>query len=420
MTPAGAHGYHQRLRKGGTDMNRHLIRALSYYGRLQRLALTLRGRTPESHSHERLLAGRTWDEFCDTLKLAGHNIMGPGVPHDALTQAEGFRYLSRVLRAGLEAFVEYADPQVPALRRMVHETVKIGADNPDNHYLNATISGTCDYRLSGTRGSVHFLGLSTQKGGYGESGGLPPTGFLDSSQLQVEDDGTFEVILSSRPHGGNWLPMEPDTGLLIVRQTFLDSKNEVPARLEIERLGDGGRPGPLTAEQVDRGLTRAANLVAGVSFFFARWANSFQEHTNELPLFDPEKSTAAGGDPDIAYYHSYWRVEPHEALVIDLRPPRCSYWNFQLNNHWMESLDYRYYRIHVNKHTATCGDDGSVRIVVAHRDPGLPNWLDTCGHSFGTMCLRWVHAEHHPTPNTRLVTFDELPLTDPKYRPGKG
>mgnify|MGYP000353276305 CR=1 FL=1 len=31
----------------------------------------------------------------------------------------------------------------------------------------------------------------------------------------------------------------------------------------------------------------------------------------------------------------------------------------------MESLDYRYHRIHLNKHTAQYGDDGSVRIAIA-------------------------------------------------------
>ena len=30
---------------------------------------------------------------------------------------------------------------------MVHETVKMGADNPDNHYMNATISGDFDIRV---------------------------------------------------------------------------------------------------------------------------------------------------------------------------------------------------------------------------------------------------------------------------------
>ena len=127
-----------------------------------------------------------------------------------------------------------------------------------------------------------------------------------------------------------------------------------------------------------------------------------------LPRFDPDKSTAMGGDPRIAYYHSLWKLQKHEALVIEVTPPDCEHWNFQLNNYWMESLDYRYFPIHINKHTATYNDDGSVRVIVAHEDPGLPNWLTTTGHAVGTMCWRWIRADEHPTPKVTLVPFSEL------------
>ena len=66
----------------------------------------------------------------------GQFVHPPGTPRDAFQQAEGIRYLTRLTRAGLEAYVEYNDPTFPVLRRMVHETVKLGADNPDNYYFN--------------------------------------------------------------------------------------------------------------------------------------------------------------------------------------------------------------------------------------------------------------------------------------------
>jgi hypothetical protein len=207
--------------------------------------------------------------------------------------------------------------------------------------------------------------------------------------------------------------------MLIVRQTFLDKQSETPCDLTIERVGGGAPPGPLTSEQLERGLRTTANLVIGVPLLFGRWTKGFREHTNRLPQMKPEVSNAAGGDPDIAYYHSYWALEPDEALVIDVRPPECEFWNFQLDNHWMESLDYRYHTIHVNKHTATYAGDGSVRIVVAHQDPGLPNWITTAGHARGTMCLRWVKAKDHPEPQTKVVRLAEL-QAEPHDTPGGG
>ena len=188
-------------------------------------------------------------------------------------------------------------------------------------------------------------------------------------------------------------------------------ETETPAELNIERINcpdDDRRPSPLTPTELDEGLKKAGALLLGAPLLFAKWARDFKRHSNELPRFDPKVSLAAGGDPNIAYYHSHWAIAQDEALVIEVKPPECEYWNFQLNNYWMESLDYRHHRIHTNKHLAQYEDDGSVRLIVAHENPGLPNWLETAGHRSGTMCFRWVRAKEHPQPQTRLVDLRSL------------
>lgn len=388
-------------------MRRFIIALAKGYKNIRLFLLKIRKHTPQTHAAKRMAHGKSWDDFCDTLKAAGATVLAhPNI--DERTQAEGYRYLSRLTRAGLEAFVEYADPKAPVLKRMVHETVKMGADNPDNYYQNAVVSGEYDYKITGTRGTVHFLYFSTQTGGYGKGGDLPPSGTLHSKNLVVDPNGKLEIIVSAKKQAGNWLPMEKETGLLMVRQTFLNRETETAAELFIERIGGTGMPSECTAFSMDEKLMNACNLVAGASFLFSRWTKDFQKHKNKLPQFDPQKSTSAGGDPNIAYYHSFWELGEGEALIIDAHPPTCEQWNFQLNNYWMESLDYRYFRIHINKHTATYNPDGSVRVVVAHKNPGHPNWLTTTGLPQGTMCWRWIHAETHPAPQTRVVSFDDF------------
>ena len=389
-------------------MRRLLVSVLEQYRRASLAWMKLRGKTPEGEAERRVVSGQSWAEFCDTLKAAGASLNFPGTPQDPFSQAEGYRYLSRLTRAGLEAFVEYADPQRPVLHRVVHETVKMGSDNPDNYYETAQIDGKLEYRIRGRRNTIPYLSFGTQIGHYGQGGGLPPTGFLEASQMHFEDDGSFEVLLSTREQPGNWLPMRPETGTLIVRQTFLDRSTEIPASLEIECLDADPRPQPLTPTQLDAGLRDASTLVAGASLLFAKWARDFQAHSNQLPMFDPERSNKAGGDPNIIYYHSHWALGPGQALLIEATPPVCEHWNFQLNNYWMESLDYRYFPIHVNKHTAKYEEDGSVRIIVAHEHLGFGNWIDTTGHESGTMCFRWVRAKEHPKPRTRVVDAGEL------------
>ena len=359
----------------------------------RQFGLKLRGKTEDDIHAQRVVTGKSWDEFCDNLKSAGASLMYPGTPRDAFNQAEGLRYLTRLTRGGLEAFVEYCDPAFPVLRRMAHETVKMGADNPDNYYFNAQISGKYSYRIRGKRNSVHYIGFFTQNGNYGTTGGMSPCGVLEHTDLVIEDDGSFEIILGPTPTGKNWLKTEPATSMVMVRQTFLDRFTETPSEITIENLDGRTAPEPITPAMIDEGLKTASMFVAGASLLFARWANGFQKHTNKLPLFDPEVSNAAGGDASIIYYHSYWKLADNESLVITVKPPDCDSWNFQLNNYWMESLDYRYFTICINKATAIYEPDGSVKVVVAHTDPGTPNWINTCGHNEGTMLWRWYRIK---------------------------
>jgi hypothetical protein len=359
-------------------------------------------------SEQRILDGTAWEEFCDTLKAAGAVVLGENTPRDPFDRAEGFRYLSRLARAALETFVEAADPRAPELLRTAHETVKMGNDNPDNFYQNAPISGKYEYRIRGHRGTVHYLGFGTQKGNYGATGSLDTTGYLEAKDMAFAPDGSFEIAVSAREQPGNWLPMTPDSRTLVVRQTRLDRENEQLARISIERTDGPNEPRPLSAERLDRGLKASGLFVLGCARLFESWAQDWMKRPNELPRFEAGVAAAAGGDPNIVYYHGYWRLAPDEALVIEAEPPECDYWNFQLSNHWLESLDYRYWPIHVNKHTAQLAADGSVRVVVAHRDPGVPNWLDTCGHDRGAMCWRWIRAAEHPQPRTRVVKVDAL------------
>ncbi|MEQ9422864.1 MAG: DUF1214 domain-containing protein [Cyclobacteriaceae bacterium] len=376
---------------------------LSGYRSFRRFWLKINNKTENDIHEQRVVSGKSWEEFCDTLKAAGTALVFNGTPQDSFSQAEGYRYLSRLTRAGLEAFIEYADPAYPVLRRMVHETVKLGADNPDNYYQNAQISGEYEYRITGNRKTAHYLGFAVQRGTYGKGEGMKPAGMLEAADMNINTDGSFEIIISQEKKGQNWLESTPDTSLLIVRQTFLDAETEELAEMKIERIGDDVQPRPVSPQVIDEGLNTAGLFVAGAPLLFAKWANGFKKYPNQLPLFDPETSTNAGGDPQIAYYHGYWKLEKDEALVITAKPPKCEYWNFQLNNYWMESLDYRQYRIHINAHTAKYEDDGSVKVIVAHEDPGHPNWIQTVGHMEGTMCWRWVKADDWANPQTEVI-----------------
>ena len=391
-------------------MNKIFFWGLSVFKSIRKTGLKITGKKEEDIIDQRVVSGKSWDEFCDNLKVAGAALLYPGAPRDPFQQAEGLRYLSRLTRAGLEAFVEFNDPEFPIFRRMVHETVKMGADNPDNYYLNAQIDGKNEYIIRGKRNTIDYFGVFTQNGNYGTTGGLSPCGVIEDGELVLEKDGSFEIILSKKRRGKNWLRIEDETGMVMVRETFLRRDKEIPVEIEIEMINVPDSPKPITPENIDSGLKTAGLFVAGAPMLFAKWAKGFKKHANQLPLFDPKISNAAGGDARITYYHSYWNLEEDEALVIEVQPPECETWNFQLNNYWMESLDYRYFTICISKGNAVFESDGSIWVVVAHQNPGLPNWIETSGHTEGTMCWRWYRAESEnlPQPKTKVIKFNQL------------
>ena len=188
-----------------------------------------------------------------------------------------------------------------------------------------------------------------------------------------------QLTLSATPPANgdtrNWLPLPEPTpestrAMLIVRQTFKDRAAEAAAELRVERTSGPHHPSPLTCAQLEDALRTSGMFVAGASMMFARWSKGFQEHVNTLPLFDQKRSDDAGGDPKIRYYHSYWKLAADEALVITVTPPPCQHWNFQLNNHWMESLDYRYFQVHVNDRSAHV--DASDGLRARDRGPTRP------------------------------------------------
>jgi hypothetical protein len=356
----------------------------------------------------RLADGSTWRDFCRALEVAGANVLASTTPDTPLDRAEGFRYLTRLARIGLEMMLEHADPDFPTFYAASHPTGKIGGDNPDNLYLNATITGDRAYRIHGRRGTVPYLSFGTKANRYATEGTMASTGELEAADMKFGADGSFEITVSRERRPGNWLPVAADTSMLLVRQTFLDRPNETPADVRIECVGRPAKPAPLTAERLDRSLASATAFVNGTARTFVGWVEEFRKYPNRFAPFPQETCYRTGGDPLIHYLHMYWEFAPDEALVIDTDVPECEVWNIQLDNYWMESLDYRWLPVCWNKHTAHYNADGTVTFVVAAKDPGVGNFMDTAGHRCGSMLLRWTRAKSHPVPRCRVVKLASL------------
>jgi len=360
---------------------------------------------------DKAMTAKMWDEFCDTLKEAGQVVLKPEVPANAFDRTLGHRFLAGLLRGGLEMALDYANPQYPGFFRLADETKKMLNDNPDNFYQNCVIDGRYDYKITGTRGTVNWFSIGS-KGSSTDISVMVDTGNIDCGQMEFEPDGSFTIWASVEKKPGNWLPLAPTSRSLVVRQTFGDRKAEKIAELNIECLNPTAPNNNPTPEAVQGGLVAAARFVKNIGLMTIEWQERYKAHINKLPSDDQERCQRAGGDPNIHYYQSYWKLEPDEALYVHLDDiPECQTWNLQLSNYWMQSLDDRFFKINVNKYTAHYEPDGSVIIVIAGSDPGpkYKNWLNTLGHREGGNLGRYVGAKVFPKEmKCRLVKLADL------------
>ena len=128
-----------------------------------------------------------------------------------------------------------------------------------------------------------------------------------------------------------------------------------------------------------------------------------------------------GGQSTNIYAGGVFELEPDEALIIESRiPVPPQYIGFHLANLWGESLDFANRQTSLNGFQVEPDADGVLRYVVAHRDPGVPNWLDTTGHREGFLTPRWAYSEQPPPDRWPTIHGDEGALRRDPQTPAGG
>jgi hypothetical protein len=112
-------------------------------------------------------------------------------------------------------------------------------------------------------------------------------------------------------------------------------------------------------------------------------------------------------------------------LLIEAPHTQSVYQNIQLANIWGESQDYANKQTSLNGFQAKRDSDGIYRYVLAHKDPGVANWLDISDHPEGSVYMRWVLTDE-VTPNKPKVTvldadelLEHLPQDTPRVNAGE-
>jgi hypothetical protein len=358
-----------------------------------------------------------WVDFCDQLREAGRLVFTHDAPANEENRAAGFEYIAHYIPKALDEMFNHRDPLYPQLFWLQTPTSKSFGDNPDCTYFAGWVDGEHTYRLVGNRGSVRWVNFNVgpadieeYKKDFGST--------IKNEDLTTNWDGSFEILLSQEHHEGNWLRTRPGLNRIFIRQFFGNWDTETRMSLRIERVDQADPPPPPTAADVARRLGETVRWLREDSELWARWVSYYRKWPNKFVYGPPDflgdyiNEEERATDRSVRFCH--WVVQPDEALVITVRPPRCTFWNFEFLNEWMISMDYRYRISSINSQQAVLEKDGSVLVVVSHADPGVPNWLDCAGFTSGQIDQRWVDAEESPIPEAKLVKLADLDATLPK------
>jgi hypothetical protein len=376
-----------------------------------------------------------WQLFCERLRGAGEQVFKDFNPANPRQRADAFRFLSQNLGQAFDLALETKDTKFPVLHTFCTPFCKLGSDNADFVYQQAWIDGESVYRLSGNRGTARFLNFTVQGPrpdrqpgtdwpSLHEPFGDIPEANLFGHQLETQWDGGFELFIGGPRRGPNWLPTTAGSRKLFLRQGF-DRWDELSAQMRIERIGMAEpRPVPLSGD-LTAAMDWAGRFVTGLM-------NDWPDHPYQFSggAVDPVNINAfphnSAGDTASdkrrgrAVMNMCWQLRPDEALVIEF-DAHDGLWMLTNMGAFFNSMDYLYRPVSFTPSRTKVDDDGKVRIIMCHDDPGYHNWMDTQGFERGNVTYRILLSESRVILRTKLVKRADLdallPTTTAKAAP---
>ena len=414
---------------------------------------------------------QAWDGMLDCIGEARNAIDLPslyppnGTPRNL---AEGYRYVLGFLYGSIARSMG-PTVEFPYFVRMIQPLNRSTIDNSDAIYLVAPIDGNYSYTIKGRTGDTrhwrdeppaqvgrkapHYVFIQAASGYSGDTGNLeelkPGTrancGVLDSGDLQVEADGSFEILLApEKPaeYSGNFLctraikkrrnvegeltEREYVSELVAIRELFYDWAREDLIDLFIYRNDNLGKPmPPLTPKEAIQQIHNIGrftrNQVHFWNKFYAITLEAYGDMNGDGECFMPRNAlnapnaaslATAGGMSTNIYCGGIYELAQDEALIVELHQPvEPDYLGFCLGNMWGESLDFANAQSSLNAFQAYRDPDDVLRFVIAHEDPGVANWLDTTNQPEGYMTARWAYKEK-PKDNLPWATAKKVKVTE--------
>jgi hypothetical protein len=264
-------------------------------------------------------------------------------------------------------------------------------DNPDNVYRVAPIDGVSDYQVHVRRHregplQFSFLIYSHWMGEDGHQNQVDaPLGGLKDTDVLSNSDGSFTLTIDPKPASGrpNHIQSTPDAKQLLIRNTLADWSKHLPLAMSIERVGGPAAEAPASDDELSKRSVKLMQAAAELSLNWKKKSlmGGWQDNALSQPFGrGMQWGFAASGNFNLA---------DDEALVVTVDPLDAAYIGFSLTSVWLASLDHIDRFGSLNARQSWRSADGTYTYVIAGKDPGFYNWLDTGGLNQGSMLYRW-------------------------------
>ncbi len=342
--------------------------------------------------------------------------------------AEGYDYLAGSIRASLQMAWAY-QRDFPFFVASTGPYTKLGLDNPDTLYFHAYVRPEAEYIVTGRRGTTADLSFQVLGGDYSPVQVPDSLSAFDDREIEVDDDGAFEVRFGPARAPGdrprNYFALGEGSAMLIVREVYSDWDTERRGLITIRRAGaEGLAPvAPDTSALAKRYGVAGKMLISRLRTFlqFPEW---FYLQLPVNTLTQP-RSTPGGLTTQFSSVGHY-DLADDQAMIITVPAAAkdvAPYQGIQLGSMWYISLDYINHQTSLTADQARTDPDGMLRFVVSERDPGVVNWLECTGHQRGYLQLRWQRLARDLTaedgPAAEVVGFGELAERLPFYEQSK-
>ncbi len=337
--------------------------------------------------------------------------------HNAEDIVGAHRALMHMLEGGLTGHYE-SQSSHPEFRRIVSPSRKFTGDNGDAIYFDAPLGEQYEYVVQGSMNGACYFSLTLEVGTAQGRMASKTDGVLNNTEMDIDADGAFEVHLGGQSRSGNWLPIPAGVTRVTTRHYFefehcAAADPHLEPKLQIRALNVDSAPRPPDDASVAAGMRRVAGFLRSRTLDQPPMAEAAQPpFVSLLPNEFPPP--VVPGDFGLAAVDAHYSMAPYflgedDALLITGRWPECLFANVCLWNRFQQTFDYANRTVSLNRAQTALEPDGSFRMVIAHSDPGVPNWLDTEGQALGIVFWRFMLATGEvATPDASVVKLEDI------------